>query len=380
MTSQLDGVYTLLPLLGPVGDVVLEDGDVLIHAPGFEDRTLAICDVLKPRRGSSAILLDYRPRNSNNRIAEVQDGLATIGLSAEDQNLLTYDRFDPNDFETRLERKIGVLCTGRVVVDISTMSKLAIILILLVVKKVGLPVSVLYAEAGLYGPSETEFNNAKKNNEVHRPSLQIFSGVHGIVRVDSLASVAMQGQPTAALGFMSFNDTLTQSLLNTVYPARLFLINGKPPMHSWREQAMAWIHDHVRAEWGDDNPLDTSGSGVPARSASTLDYRETVVLLLELYWKLSTNHRILLAPAGSKLQAVGCCIVKALHPDIHIEYPSPEGFLKVYSEGIGNKWCLNIGDMDDLIARIHEFEIQEYLQIRESLITGSSKVDHPGIS
>ena len=98
--------------------------------------------------------------------------------------------------------------------------------------------------------AKPEFSAAKERNDVHQPSLQIFSGIHGVVRVDSLASVAMQGQPTAALVFMSFNDALTQSLLNTVYPTRLFLINGKPPVHSWRENAMAWIHDHVRRECG----------------------------------------------------------------------------------------------------------------------------------
>ena len=335
MTSQLDGAHTLLPLLRPVEEVVLESGDVLIHAPGFEDRTLAICDVLKPVQGSAAILLNYEPVNSDNRMDEVREGLADIGLLAKDQTLLTYNRFDPGDFETRLEVKLRAFCAGKVILDISTMSKLAIILTLWVIKKIGITVAVLYAEAELYGPSEAEFDAVKEGNDMHQPSLQIFSGIHGVVRVDSLASVAMQGQPTAALVFMSFNDALTQSLLNTVYPTRLFLINGKPPVHSWREKAMAWIHDQVRREWGDDNPLYPSGSGLPARTVSTLDYRETLVLLMKLYWELSANYRILLAPAGSKLQAVGCCFIKALHPDVHIEYPSPQGFLRVYSKGIG---------------------------------------------
>lgn len=379
MTSRLSGVHALLPLLEPAADVVLNGGDVLIHAPGFEDRTLAICDVLKPRRGSAAILLDYRPSNSNNRLDEVRHGLTKIGVPAEDHTLLIYNRFEPGDFEERLEDGIRKLCTGRVVVDISTMSKLAIILVLLVLRKIGVPVSVLYAEAEVYGPSEKEFKKARESKQVHRPSLQILSGIHGVVRVNSLASVAMQGQPTAALSFMSFNDALTQALLNTVYPTRLFLINGKPPIHSWREEAMAWIHDYVRGEWSDDNPLETSGSGLPLRTASTLDYRETVVLLLELYWELSMNHRILLAPAGSKLQAVGSCIVKALHPDVHIEYPSAEGFLKVYSKGIGKRWYLNIGDIDDLVARLRMVEIQEFLQIGESSISASLGGNHPEI-
>ena len=363
MTSQLDGVYTLLPLLEPVREVVLESGDVLIHAPGFEDRTLAICNVLKPVQGSAAILLDYVPFNPNNRMDRVRKGLDAIGLCAKNHSLLTYNRFDPEEFETRLAARLRALCSGKVILDISTMSKLAIMLTLWVIKKVGITVSLVYAEAELYSPSEAEFNSAKEGNDVHQPSLQIFSGIHGVVRVDSLASVAMQGQPTAALVFMSFNDALTQSLLNTVYPTRLFLINGKPPVHSWREKAMAWIHDHVRREWEDDNPLHPSGSGLPARSVSTLDYRETVAVLMKLYWELSANYRILLAPAGSKLQAVGCCIMKVLHPDVHIEYPSPQGFLRVYSEGIGKVWYLDIGNIDDLIVRLREAEIQEFLQI-----------------
>ena len=380
MASRLDGVYTLLPLLEPAGDVLLNDGDVLIHAPGFEDRTLAICDVLTPRESATAILLDYQPFNSNNRLGEVRDGLAKIGLLTENQKLLTYNRFEPDDFEAKLEDRIKSQCTGRVVLDISTMSKLAIMLILLVLRKLAVPVSVLYSEAKFYGPNESEFNDARESKEVHRPSLQILSGIHGVVRVNSLASVAMQGQPTAALSFMSFNDALTQSLLNTVFPTRLFLINGKPPVHSWREEAMAWIHEHVRAEWGDDNPLQTGGSGLPVRSASTLDYRETVMLLLELYWELSMNHRILLAPAGSKLQAVGCCIVKALHPDIHIEYPSAEGFLKMYSKGIGRSWHVDLGDIDDLIGRVRTAEIREFLQIGESPIFHPSSGTIPEIT
>ena len=236
-------------------------------------------------------------------------------------------------------------------------------LTLWVLKRVSAPVLVFYAEAKLYGPSEAEFNAAKKGNSVHQPSLQIFTGIHGVVRVDSLASVAMQGQPTAALVFMSFNDALTQSLLNTVYPTRLFLINGKPPVHSWRESGMAWIHDQVRREWDEDNPLDLSFPDLPARSTSTLYYRETVLLLLNLYWELSTSYRILLAPAGSKLQAVGCSIVKALHPDVHIEYPSPQGFLRVYSEGIGKRWCLDFGNIAELLAALRDEELREYLQI-----------------
>ena len=186
------------------------------------------------------------------------------------------------------------------------------------------------------------------------------------VRVDSLASVAMQGQPTAAIVFMSFNDALTQLLLNTVYPSRLFLINGSPPVHSWREAATAWVHEQVRKEWEDDNPVglaEGSALAMPLRVASTLDYRDSMHLLLDLYWQLSATHRVLLAPSGSKMQTVACYLMKALHPDIHIEYPSPESFMPEYSTGTGSRWLVDIGKFSSRLASITRAEQQNYLEI-----------------
>jgi len=358
-----------LPRLEPCASVPLGKHDVLIHAPGFEDRTMSIVKRIRPDSSSRGVLLDYRPFNAKNRLHEVRTGLAMRGVSVSDSDVLVYDRFDPENFEVQLRQNLAGSDVRRVVVDISTMSKLAILLILTVCRELDVEVTVLYAEAETYGPSEEEFEEARRKNEIHRPTLQIFTGVHGVVRVTCLGSVAMQGQPTAALVFMSFNDALTQVLLNTVYPSRLFLINGKPPVHTWREDATAWIHDQVRREWVEDNPLvEKSGSSmpVPGRSVSTLDYRETLSLLIGLYWKLSATHRVLLAPGGSKMQAVGCYLAKALHPDIHVEYPSPEGFLPEYSSGIAARWTLSLGRLALLLGSISAAERKEFLELAVS--------------
>lgn len=356
----------LLPSLQSCDRLALAEGDIVIHAPGFEDRTMAIVEVVVPSSGVCALLLDYLPFNPKNRLSDVREALVARGIEIADEDILKYDRFEPGDFETRLQERLLAHSGHRVVVDVSTMSKLEIMLVLNVCYELDLSVRVLYSEAHTYGPSQKEFEDARTKNEIHRPTLQVFTGVHGVVRVDSLASVAMQGQPTAALVFMSFNDALTQILLNTVYPGRLFLINGRPPVHSWREAATAWIHDQVRREWAEDNPVhpaDAGGVPMPKRVVSTLDYRGTVSLLLQLYWHLSANHRVLLAPAGSKLQAVGCYLVKALHPDIHIEYPSPEGFLPYYSSGVGPRWLLDLGQLSERLSVISHAERREYLEI-----------------
>jgi hypothetical protein len=357
----------LMPPIEPCGSLQLEYKDTVIHAPGFEDRTMAIARCVGSSTAAHAILLDYLPFNPDNRLRAVRDALCGRGIEVSVDDILLYNRFAPGDFEERLRRRLRHLGARRVFIDISSMSKLAIMLVLNVCRSLALHVTILYTEAEEYGPSESEFQNARAKNEIHRPSLQVFTGVHGVVRVDSLASVAMQGQPTAAIVFMSFNDALTQVLLNTVYPSRLFLINGSPPSHRWRESAIAWIHDQVRREWEEDNPTKSNSEGtvaLPGRSLSTLEYRDSVSMLIELYWLLSDRYRILLAPAGSKMQTVGCSLAKALHPDIHIEYPSPEGFTKEYSSGVGAQWMISFGELSDRLQAISRAERREYLEIR----------------
>ncbi len=355
-----------LPTLQSCDRLALSKGDVIVHAPGFEERTMAIARTVEPAVGSRAILLDYVPFFPENRLPELRSALLSAGVEIGDDDILKYHRFEPDNFEERLQARLIAHSARRAIVDISSMSKLAIMLVLNVCRKLDLDVCVFYAEAQTYRPSQEEFEQARSRDEIHQPTLQVFTGVYGVVRVDSLASVAMQGQPTAAIVFMSFNDVLTQVLLNTVYPGRLFLINGRPPLHRWRESATAWIHDQVRREWEEDNPVfpvGDAGLAMPKRIVSTLNYEETVSLLLQLYWQLSANHRLLLAPSGSKMQAVGCYLVKALHPDIHIEYPSPEGFLPEYSTGIASRWLLDLGQLSKRLAAIADAERREYLEI-----------------
>jgi hypothetical protein len=354
-----------LPRIAERRSVIAHAEEVLIHAPGFEDRTLASAKVVRAPHMNRAILLRYRPHNSANRLSEVREALTGRGFVTTEADVITYDRFAPAGFEARLKARLRALNAHGALVDISTMSKLAILLVLGVCHELRLSVRVFYAEAEQYGPTKDEFDRARESGRVHQPSLQIYSGVHGVIRVNSLASVAMQGQPTAALVFMSFNDALTQVLLNTVFPGRLLLINGRPPVHRWREAATAWIHDQVRQEWTEDNPVSRQAGRVklPKRVVCTLQYRETVEMLLRLYWNLSRDHRVLLAPSGSKMQAVGCYLVKAIHPDIHIEYPSPEGFMPEYSHGIGPKWLVDFGDFAGTLAKLMVEERRSVLEI-----------------
>jgi hypothetical protein len=66
------------------------------------------------------------------------------------------------------------------------------------------------------------------------------------------------------------------------------------------------------------------------------------------------------------MQAVGCYLAKALHPDIHIEYPSPEGFKKRYSSGIGPRWMIDFGGLAGRVKAIADAERRNWLEIPTS--------------
>jgi hypothetical protein len=85
-----------------------------------------------------------------------------------------------------------------------------------------------------------------------------------------------------------------------------------------------------------------------------------------LFWQLSGDHRVLLAPAGSKMQTIGCYLVKRLHPDIHIEYPSPEGFSPEYSAGVGDIRALDLGKLNALVNVVGFHERAHFLEINVS--------------
>jgi hypothetical protein len=358
----------LLPHLKRCNTLTIQSHEVLVTTGGFEDRSLAAAQIVKPGPQSRVVVLDYRPVDGRNRIEEVIRHLDRAGFKQPNRHVIEYDRYDPEEFPIHLEKKIKVFSPRRVVLDISAMSKLAILLALDVCREMNLNVTIFYAEAETYGPSQEDYEKAKREKTLHQPTIQMYPGVHGVIHVARLSSVAMQGHPTSAFAFMSLNESLTQALVNAVNPSRLFLINGRPPQLSWREEATAWIHEQLRQEWlGTDNPTEQRGDKtLPKRAASTLDYRETVRLLLNLYWSLAVDHRILLAPTGSKMQAVGCFIVKSMHPDIHIEYPTPKGFLDLYSSGVGKRWQLQLGSLGGVVEKLRREERQTRLTVLEN--------------
>jgi hypothetical protein len=361
MTADQDILKTHLdlPVLSDATGYAVPRGAVVLTTAGFEERAVVAAKQLAGLEHSTVVVVRYSHDEPSNRLAEILAILRRRQVTNIQQ--VAYDRLQPDDYPPLLTGALEDAKPTLICVDVSAMSKLALMLTLDVCRELNLDTVLFYAEAQEYGPSLEEYTAARKGSQLARPSSRFFAGVQEVVRVRRLSSVAMQGQPSAAIVFMSFNELLTQALIDSVCPSRLFLINGRPPVLRWREEATAWIHDELRREWPEsDNPV---SGGFPVRTTSTLDYRDTVRCLLELYWRLTSSYRILLAPTGSKMQAVAAALVRFVHPDIHIEYPVPQGDLDLHGTGVGRTWLIPLGHLGSECARWTALEREERLTI-----------------
>jgi hypothetical protein len=167
-----------------------------------------------------------------------------------------------------------------------------------------------------------------------------------------LSSVTMQRCPTVLVAFASFNEQLIPSLLNACSPSSLIIINGRPPHLHWREKATQEIVSPLIREYRNDNPVDADGLMLLA--TSTLDYRETFERLAHIYRENAYSNRLVIAPTGSKMQAVACALLKNCCEDVHVEYPTPESF---FVRGFSSERVVAIHELrfDSFCDEVYEY-------------------------
>lgn len=324
--------------LPDVSDATLVESQVrrlFIGAYGFEKRSLGWAELQSTsgRILDKALLFRYKHPKGKNRIQELQTALAKLG--AEITSEARYDAVYSHNTEDIVAEKLKPLLTevDEIVLDISAMTKLLILVSLCKLEEYRGSLRIVYTEAGDYAPTENDYEHSKEEMELiaRFPS----QGFQSIIRTKCLGSIRMQGQPVSMIAFTSFNEQLVRHMLGTISPHRMFLINGRPPRadYAWREKATQEIHKKLIQQYTADNAMDENG--LLHRVASTLDYKDSIHRLEEIYVEVGNYERIICAATGSKMQTVGLFFAKVMHPDIHIEYPTPDSyFVKGMSTGI----------------------------------------------
>jgi len=315
------------PTLQSNDDFILGEKDILVLCAGFEDRATAflskVIDNGKQKK-FSVLIITYLPIIQENR----GDALRSLCKQHNIRNSeVQYDREHPSG-EGELISDFICDKFDRVFVDISAMSRLLIIQIIVGMgksKRGFVDKFVIYSEAEIYPPSKEEVDKNLQEGKAVNRSVFLSSGVFDIVVLPELASLALQGQPILLITFPSFNVDQLSSLRSEVQPSKIILIHGIPPYEEylWRPKAIRQLNhidEVVRKE---------------DYESSTLNYKETLNDLLEIYSKYGEMNRIVVSPTGSKMQAIAVGIFKTFMDDIQIVYPTPREFKSPTSYTLG---------------------------------------------
>ena len=293
----------------------IKKSDCMLACAGFEYRS---AETLRRIRGAgksgfSLGLVSYLPEQPENRERELQ----AISRDADLQiTRFVYDRENP----AGIGKKLKGFTQGfsHIFIDISGMSRLLIVQTLAaLISNQNQQVSIIYGEADKYPPSEAEFQ--QPNNIAEPVFSYLSSGIFEIALTPELSSVAMLGEPLRLVAFPSFDPSQLTNLIHELQPAYLELIHGIPPSqeNQWRKSAIRELNFSA---------LDGLYRIENEHDASTLDYRETLDKLLEIYAKRNMFDRIVISPTGSKMQAVAVGLFRAALHDVQIVYPTPQVF------------------------------------------------------
>lgn len=289
--------------------------DCMLVCAGFEDRSVEALRRIRDagKSGFSLGLVSYLPEQPENR----EDELYAISRDAAlEVTRFVYDRENPAGIGKKL--KDFTQGFGQIFIDISGMSRLLIVQTLAaLIYNQNQQVSIIYGEADKYPPFKAEFQ--QQNNIAEPVFSYLTSGIIEIALTPELSSVAMQGEPLRLVAFPSFNPSQLTNLIHELQPAYLELIHGIPPSqeNQWRKSVIRDLNFSA---------LDGLYRIENEHDASTLDYRETLHKLLEIYTERNMFDRIVISPTGSKMQAVAVSLFRAALHDIQIVYPTPQVF------------------------------------------------------
>ncbi len=306
---------------------------------GFEDRAVAVLkNALATSSNFKVIIVHYLPFIKENRLGEIIPLCHRANLQVSE---VIYDRQNPTGFGTTLIEQVAEV-QGHIFLDISGMSRLLIVqsLAALACREGGLKdCLVAYAEATEYPPTKSAVEQALKqaDEDPIYTILLLSSGVFDVTVVPELSPTSIGGSQTRLVVFPTFSADQLTALINELGPSRLTLIHGSPPRseNRWRTDAIARI-----------NRLDSIRIPREELYTSTLDYRETLSALVELYSSYSERERLLISPTGSKMQTVAVGLFRAFIDDVQIVYPTPKEFCSPtnYTKGVIQLYSLSLND------------------------------------
>ena len=339
--------------------VVAPEGDTFVGALGFEDRSSIgfenWCSATrKPRL--RAILVNY-PFNKKDHEAQRQRFLEVAARWNVDLAWVTYKRLTV--FGEMLSH-LRSHAPAKIILDLSSFASFAFYPVVSAIFEAApsAELALWYTEADSYFPAQDEwqtFRDKMKDLDLLERAL-LFDESHFQSRgVDCVyESLNFPGRnvdnlPTRLIVVPNFSFERVNRMID--YAASRYRIDrggcewiiGMPP----DQQRNAWRYD---ALW------EMYGKPKLTRSASTLDYREMLLTLHQVWKERYLAESLLVATVGSKAQHLGTLLFLFTHPEVALILAEPKEFNAArYSARAGKQWQLDFGVIQSLSVKIRDW-------------------------
>ncbi len=290
----------------------------LVLAAGFEDRTINILHKISDVFPSFVLIVLYKGEGHPNKEEEIKTYLKKNKIAFD---TIEFDRKFPQIFEDNICNKILQFTNfSNIIIDISSMSKLLIMDLIVNLSKIKKRIVIIYTEPKEYRPTQTQYLKKKRNIKQDTSKLYFQTlDVSATVTTINLSSIAMSDAPRFLAAFPTFNEDLLITLFQEFSPNAWLLIHGIPlrQKDKWRLKAIEYINHHVLSQISD----------IEQTKISTYNYVQTFSLLEKCYQKVKFTHKFIIGPPTSKLQAVAVALFKLYRQDVQILYPTPKSYL-----------------------------------------------------
>lgn len=347
----VEDVVALIPDLTRFEAAAHARVDVLICAVGFEDRCVAVTGALADAgcTVTHAVLLTYATNPDENRRLY---GELDAHLDALEADRTALDVDDPgfnralagvlDAFDKPQDRQL------RVAFDISVASNQAVMRVLHELLRADCELHVLFTEAESYFPLREEYE-ADREAWADEDRLNLERGVLNVHFSSEYPGDHHVQLPHAIIVFPGFSRDRARRIITKVDAeftidfdhAPVTWMIGAPPA-----EENGWRRDAVRDIQG--IPDDHEQLAV-----ATLDPRDTLRALEQLYARCGLDHNLTLSPMGSKMQAFGAGLFCYARPDVRVAFARPAAYnAGRYSTGVGALWSLTLGDTAELRAAL----------------------------
>lgn len=336
-----------LPELLPNAGLSAGFDDVVIAVGGFEDRALEVVRQLEASKseGVDVLLIELAPYLEVNQLDRLKWASERLGGRV---RTVLFDQIEPTNAGIDIVESVSKY-SGRIIVDISGMPRLLIVQLIVALSdpcRAFKNCEIVYCEAESYEPNRDRVQaliSAADSRSQYR-ELFVSLGVAQVTVLPELSSISLRGQPSRLVVFPSFNVDQLATLSADLQPSFFTFLHGIPPtdLDLWKIDALKKLN-HLDGYCRTDE-----------RTVSTLDYRETIKTLLDIYDQNGEMERIVISPTGSKMQAVAVGLFRAFVRDVQIVFPTPLQYAPadIYTKGVSRSFILPLSAFNEFLGQL----------------------------